>query len=159
MREPEAPRRAKSDDPRSFIAEICLRVSEGETLNEVCKELRDFGGPPSGTFRSWCLHDKPLFEQYARARELQWEHWADRIRQESANPQIGEKIETDAAGHVVKITTGDTVDRSRLSVDSMKWLLSKLAPKKYGERVHQDVTHGVTDELAQVMERARRNGS
>lgn len=142
-------------EPRSFIEEICTRVSDGETLNEVCADLKDFGGPPPSTFRSWCLNDKVLFEQYARARELQWEYWADRIRTESAKPQIGEKTETDASGSIVKITTGDTVDRSRLSVDSMKWLLSKLAPKKYGDRLQADVTHGVSDPLAQLMREIR----
>jgi hypothetical protein len=29
---------------------------------------------------------------------------------------------------------GDQVDRSRLMMDARKWLVSKLAPKKYGDR-------------------------
>lgn len=86
------------------------------------------------------MADDELAKQYARAKELQLESWADRIRIESMKPQIGEKTETDASGAIVKITTGDTVERSRLSVDSMKWLLSKLAPKKYGDRVQQEIT-------------------
>jgi hypothetical protein len=30
---------------------------------------------------------------------------------------------------------GDTVDRSRLMMDARKWLASKLAPKKYGDKI------------------------
>jgi hypothetical protein len=32
------------------------------------------------------------------------------------------------------IANGENIQRSKLRVDSRKWLLSKLAPKKYGER-------------------------
>ncbi len=35
----------------------------------------------------------------------------------------------------VEIMTGDMVDRARLQVDARKWLLSKMAPKKYGDRL------------------------
>jgi hypothetical protein len=40
----------------------------------------------------------------------------------------------------VEITTADAVDRSRLTVDSLKWYLCKLAPKKYGEKVSTEVS-------------------
>lgn len=147
-------------EARSFIEEICTRVSEGETLNEVCAALKDYGGPPASTFRSWCLNDAALFAQYARARELQWEYWADKIRIESATPQIGEKTETDASGNVIKVTTGDTVERSRLSVDSMKWLLSKLAPRKYGDRqqIDQTTTVEAGDTLTAMLLKLRQGG-
>jgi hypothetical protein len=32
------------------------------------------------------------------------------------------------------------VDRSRLTVDSLKWYLCKLAPKKYGDKVAAEVS-------------------
>jgi hypothetical protein len=35
---------------------------------------------------------------------------------------------------------GDTVDRSRLMMDARKWLASKLAPKKYGDKVSAEVS-------------------
>jgi hypothetical protein len=34
-----------------------------------------------------------------------------------------------------KISTGDMVERSRLQIDSRKWLAAKLAPKKYGDKL------------------------
>lgn len=34
----------------------------------------------------------------------------------------------------------DNTDRSRLQLDTRKWLLSKLVPKKFGDKV--DVNHG-----------------
>jgi hypothetical protein len=35
------------------------------------------------------------------------------------------------------------IQRSRLRVDARKWAAAKLAPKKYGDRVENDVKGGV----------------
>jgi len=40
----------------------------------------------------------------------------------------------------VKVVTGDMVERSRLQIDTRKWLLSKLRPDKYGDRLNIDAT-------------------
>ena len=33
------------------------------------------------------------------------------------------------------VVNGEAIQRSRLRVDARKWLLSKLAPKKYGDKI------------------------
>ena len=71
---------------------------------------------------------------------MQYEAWSDLILEKSANSQRGEKTETDAEGKIIKVTTGDTVERSKLEVDALKWLLAKLHPKRYGDRVQQEIT-------------------
>lgn len=55
----------------------------------------------------------------------------------------------------IETTTGDTVERSKLQVDARKWLLSKLAPKKYGEHIQVDATV-TTQTAADVLREARR---
>lgn len=108
----------------------------------ICADLKDFGCPSQSWFVRHCLDDNPpgFAKKYARARELQCEAWADRIYIEATTPKIGERTETDATGTVVKVTTGDTVERSRLAVDALKWTLSKIAPKKYGEKLHTEIS-------------------
>ncbi len=56
-----------------------------------------------------------------------------------------------------KISTADMVDRSRLQVDSRKWLLSKIAAKKYGDRLELagKLEHDVTVSVAEVMRQRR----
>lgn len=144
-----------------IISEICRKVSLGETLNSVCREGTDFGYPPSSTFRQWVLNDTPkgIYEQYTRARELQWESWADQIVDEASKCRLGESTETDASGGIIKVKSGDMVDRARLAVDAKKWILSKLAPKRYGDRTQTDLTVGVTDELGQLISGLRSNGN
>lgn len=37
-------------------------------------------------------------------------------------------------------TDQDVIARSRLRVDTRKWMLARMAPKKYGERITQEHT-------------------
>ena len=37
-------------------------------------------------------------------------------------------------------TNHEAIQRSRLKVDTRKWAMSKLAPKKYGDKITQEVT-------------------
>lgn len=150
-------------EPVDFVDEICARVSGGETLNSVCAELKDWGCPPASTFRLWVTKDEPkgIAAQYARAREMQWEHWGDQIIDDSANDRIGEVTETDADGHVIKVKRGDATERSRLAIDAKKWLLSKLVPKRYGDKlnVDQNTTLHAGDTLSEMMLKLRSNGT
>lgn len=126
---------------------IVERISSGESLREICRSDDKF--PDERTVRRWVVDDNPpgVAPRYARARELQCEAWADWLVEESSKSKLGEKTETDENGNVVKVTTGDTVERSRLACDTRKWLLSKLVPKRYGERLTTDTTISASDSL------------
>lgn len=39
-----------------------------------------------------------------------------------------------------KTVTGDMVERTKLQIDARKWRLSKMAPKRYGDRVTQEIS-------------------
>jgi hypothetical protein len=105
--------------------QICSRIAEGESLNRICKE----GGMPSkGEFLGWVLADIEaapggVADQYARARQLQAEGWAEQIVDVS-----------DAA------TDRDSAQVAKVRIDARKWVAAKLIPKKYGDRI--DVTSG-----------------
>ena len=36
-------------------------------------------------------------------------------------------------------TNHEAIQRSRLKVDTRKWAMSKLAPKKYGDKIQQEI--------------------
>jgi len=62
--------------------------------------------------------------------------------------QVVEIADTVREGKKVRISQkdgtteerGDMVDRSRLMIEARKWLASKLAPKKYGEKIAAEVS-------------------
>ena len=81
-----------------------------------------------------CVSTYGFYTQYAHARDIGLDCLADRALEITETPLVAEKRVQKADGSV-EITTADAVDRSRLTVDSLKWYLCKLAPKKYGDKI------------------------
>ncbi|RVJ07872.1 hypothetical protein CN193_04915 [Sinorhizobium meliloti] len=81
------------------------------------------------------MKDEDFGAQYARAREAGMEALADEILQ-IADSQEGDVITTEDGREIVN---HDAIQRARLRVDTRKWLMSKIAPKKYGDRL--DLNH------------------
>jgi hypothetical protein len=91
-------------------ATVLDRISNGESLRQVS---RTEGFPPEATIRNWIRSDQELATQYAQARVLQVESWADEIRDVAFSGDL-------------------EPNDKRVRVDSLKWLLSKLKPERYG---------------------------
>lgn len=123
---------------RRLADEITRRMSQGETLKEIC---RNDGMPPESTVRRWALDDREgFYALYARAREMQVERWADElveIADDGTNDwqerQVGE-------GRVETVPDTEHINRSRLRVDTRKWLMSKLVPRTYGDKAQVEHT-------------------
>ena len=111
---------------------ICERLAQGESLNAICA---DEGLPAESTVRGWHLDDVQGFgAKYARARELGYERHAEEIIALADACRVGTKTTVKANGDEETVT-GDMVDRSRLQIESRKWILSKMLPKKYGDKL------------------------
>ena len=63
---------------------------------------------------------------------------ADQITRASDKPQIVTKTIITPKGEVINIET-DVTERSKLKMDSRKWILARLAPRKYGDKVTQEL--------------------
>ncbi len=111
-------------------ADICTRLAEGESLRAIC---RDDTMPSLSTVTGWLFDGKheEFSEQYALAREVQAEVWADEIV--SIADDSSSDVTTDKDGK--EIVNHERIQRSRLRVDARKWIAAKLLPKKYGDRL------------------------
>lgn len=108
--------------------------------------------PTEAAVRFWVVDDVDGFAaQYTRAREIGYDVMAESIIELADKANIGQKSVSKATG--LEITEGDNVDRSRLQVDARKWLLSKMLPKKYGDK--QQVELSGTVEVANAIAAAR----
>jgi hypothetical protein len=120
----------KKGRPLTYTAaigkEICQRLSDGESLRAICRDH----SLATSTVRGWVLDDVEGFaDQYARARVLQAENWAEELMEISdENPAMTSEGKIDSAG----------VQHQRLRVDSRKWIISRMLPKVYGDKI--DVT-------------------
>jgi hypothetical protein len=131
----------KRGRPSSYTPEIAheilRRIAEGESLRAICRED---GFPPASTVRGWVLDDVNGFsEHYVRARQLQAEYWAEEILEitDDGTNDWMEKHDKDG-NNIGWQLNGEHVQRSRLRTDTRKWLLSKVLPKVYGDKI--DVT-------------------
>jgi len=101
-------------------------------LRKICSRNQKF--PDVSTVYRWLSKNTEFRERYARAREFQAQALFDEIIEIADKVQLGTVTKVDRHGRKEK-RIADMVDRARLRVDSRKWSLSKLLPKKYGDRV------------------------
>ena len=114
---------------------ICNRIIEGESLSQV---LLTKGMPSRFTYYEWLKESDEKSNKYARATELRAEYLFDEILKISDNQTNDIIFDKDDIAHV----NHDAIHRNRLQVDARKWALSKMNPKKYGEKTGIDVTTG-----------------
>lgn len=125
----------KTGRPTKYTQElgdkICAGIMAGYSLRKVCSAD---GFPALSTLFYWML-DKahPFSEQYARAREVQAELLADQLI------ELADDDSNDVTGEL-QMPNSVAVQRSRLKVDTRKWVASKLLAKKYGDKVQQEVS-------------------
>jgi hypothetical protein len=127
--------------PSSFTQEkadaICALLAEGLSLREVCTQDEM---PDKSTVMRW-LHQNALFrDQYVRAKEIGAEALADDILAiaDDASNDWMERHDKEG-GTAGWQQNGESARRSQIRIDARKWLLSKLVPKKYGDKVEQTV--------------------
>lgn len=127
--------RASEYNEQTALA-ICERLAEGQSLREIC---RSEDMPAASTAFKWLSQNEDFAERYARAKEIGIEAIAEDIldiADNASNDWMGRNDEDNKA----YAFNGEHVQRARLRIDSRKWLLSKLAPKKYGDKVTQEHT-------------------
>jgi hypothetical protein len=126
-------KRGRPLDPNGWVIHrdtLCERLTQGETLRAICRDLKI---NPS-TISQAALRDTPtgFNAQYAQARANQAHAFADDIVEEAyQTPQMHET----AFGP--KVDSG-WVQLLRVRIDAKKWLMSKINPQAYGDKL--DVT-------------------
>lgn len=125
---------------------ICLRLSNGETLTSICC---DEGMPHVSTVIKWALDEKSeFFQQYSRAREIGYLKMADELLDVADDGRNDWMIRKTKRGDEFEIVNKEAVDRSKLRVDTRKWLLSKALPKVYGDKI--EATHEAGDSFRKL---------
>ena len=132
----------------SELAEsICKTVATGKSLRQTCREL----DIPESTVRNWVLDDREGFAaQYARARELQIEAMADELL-EISDDGTNDWMTITQGGEEREVPNQEVLQRSRLRVDTRKWLMSKIAPKKYSDKLGIGAAEGLDSLTVRVL--------
>ncbi len=115
---------------------ICQRIASTDLgLSRIAQELK----LNPDTIYAWLAKFPSFSEKYARAREVQQDFMAEQIL-EIADDATRDTKTIKRGETEVEIADNEWINRSRLRVETRKWLMSKLNPKKYGDKVQQEIS-------------------
>lgn len=129
--------------PSHFTPEISLQICEQiATSNKSMKTICDELGLKVISILNWLSegHEghKPQFcTDYARAKEMQADFLAEEILA-IADDGSNDYMTIEKGDKEYNVENKEVTNRSRLRVDSRKWIASKLKPKRYGDKIEID---------------------
>lgn len=101
-----------------WLEVICTMVAEGQTLRDVSRHI----GISAGHIIAIVASHPDSEKRYAAARD--------------AAGDILEAEILEAARNV----DDSTAKADRVKIDALKWVAARRAPKRYGDRVHQEIS-------------------
>lgn len=105
--------------------EIVMRLADGESLNSICKQPNM---PTRQTVFNWIVDNRSgFFDKYTRSKDIQIDGYVDELL-DWCNSGLGDPA---------------LVQAIKLKVDTLKWIASKLKPKKYGDRTEVEHSGGI----------------
>jgi hypothetical protein len=120
-----------SEFSQEIVTAICERMAEGETLRKICSDPEM---PARNTVLRWVKNDDGFKKQYETARQACMDWYADEI----VNIAWDTSSDTIEGKEGQPLCNHEWIARSRLKVDSLKFLMSKLHPTRYGEKLQLD---------------------
>ena len=112
----------------TILDNVLIRIEKGEALRTI---LKDDDMPSSRTFFKWLDSNELYVKQYARACEIRAENLFDEIIEIADDSSGDTKYDKDGNPYL----DNEYVQRSRVKIDARKWVLGKLNPKKFSDKV------------------------
>lgn len=108
-----------TDYSPELAADICEALVNGSSLRAIC---RSESMPSISAVMRWIGEHEVFREQYARATAERAAGVFEDIF------DIGDEVEVEAAA----------IAKARLRIDTRKWALARMDPKKYGDKIQQE---------------------
>jgi len=126
------------NEKEDIFNKIFKTIENGKSLRYALSKIP----LSSKTFYEWIEDDEDKIKQYARATEERAEAILDEMIDIVDNNTNDVNVLEDGK----EVVNNDVIQRSRLRYDARRWLVSKLNPKKYGDKLD------VTQETKQITE-------
>ena len=116
---------------------ICALLAQGWSLRRVIEqgcneeEFKGVNFPSVATVFSWMRNNPEFLKQYARAKQES----ADGMAEELLDIADDGRNDTYIDDNGYEKTNHDVIARSRLRVDTRKFLMAKMKPKVYGDKL------------------------
>ena len=109
-----------SDYTPELAADICSRLASGSSLRAICASD---SMPSASSVFLWLTKHKEFSDNYAKAIDERAAGMFDDML------DIADDVEPEAA----------CVAKARLRVDTRKWALARMNPKKYGDKIQAEL--------------------
>lgn len=108
---------------------ICHEVENGIAVRKACTAFMS-----SKKFYSLMEGSEDLRKRYAHACEVRAENMFEEMLEISDSSNADVTISEEGKA----LVDGEAIQRSKLKIDTRKWMLAKMAPKKYGDKIEVD---------------------
>lgn len=133
------------------VEDILTQIAMNENGGFLKHIIENMGLAPDSFYRLM-MRDDEVRMAYEEARQIQAEIQADEMRQ-IANDGANDSYIDDRG----KIRVDhDVLGRSKLRVDTMKWTMSKLHYKRFGDKIQQDQNINLVVDHAERLANARK---
>lgn len=119
------------EEKNEIVTEVCTLIASGKSMRDAIKEV---GKASRQSVFDWINEDKKKLDQYARAMEYRADCIFDDIIDIADNTEGDMMMDENGREKV----NHENIQRSRLKVDTRKWIISKMMPSRYGEKL--DIT-------------------
>ena len=110
---------------------ICEQLAQGNSLRTVCKAE---GMPDISTVFRWMRIYLGFCEQYTRAKQEASDALAEEI-QDISDDGTNDWMLIHKGKDYVPVLNREHVERSKLRIETRKWIMAKMKPKKYGDKL------------------------
>ncbi|HXD94555.1 MAG TPA: hypothetical protein VNX01_15220 [Bacteroidia bacterium] len=126
-----------------IATEICETIaSTSDGLIKLCRDNKHW--PVRSVIFKWLLKNSDFADMYFKAKVWQVSSLVDEILYISDD--VSHDTTTNKNGDLV--ANNEYINRSRLRVESRKWLAAKLCPRLYGDKIQYDAQINVKQEDA-----------
>jgi hypothetical protein len=132
------------------IAELILdELCSGRSLADICG---DPAMPSIRTVHLWVQQDREGFgARYRDARDIGCSTLAGQMLQIADDTSADRTERRNKDGTIEFVVDQGIIKRSLVRIGTRQWLLSKMLPKRFGDRPNLDTEHDVNAEFAEIM--------
>jgi hypothetical protein len=155
MTEKKNPVGSPSTYTKEIGEEICLKISTSDYgLKRLCLENPHW--PCRQTILEWRIKIKDFGDMYAKAKQDQVETLVDDCLDIADDTSRDTLIRTNKDGEEYEVCNTEWINRSRLRIDTRKFMAQKLAPKIYGDQKEEKPETNIADALIAMKELAEK---
>lgn len=147
-----------TDYSKELAEEICDTISiTSKGLYHLCKENSHW--PVPQTIRKWKRKIEEFNSMYVQAKQDQADFLAEECLTIADDITHDSLTKYDSNGEPYEVANTEYINRSRLRVDTRKWMAAKLLPKTYGDKMLNEHSgpNGTPIEYAQLTPEERNN--